>query len=177
MKPSVHNRRIYAAFAWSQGLCNQTPARPLRRRLSFGFCASARTFAPRFFQRLPHGHRLAVRLRFLRPVSSEDFHLQASFHAGHTSSSAREFHPHALTDPYVRLSPHTALIIQPTVECVLANEQIDRVPALLSFPVQARLSGDTLSTFWTSSSPTVSVCNSGVGKSDKAHSVDTCRSN
>ncbi len=27
---------------------------------------------------------LALHLRFLQPVSSEDFHLPASFHAGHT---------------------------------------------------------------------------------------------
>ncbi len=29
-------------------------------------------------------YRLALRLSFLQPVSSEDFHLQAWFHAGHT---------------------------------------------------------------------------------------------
>ena len=58
------------------------------------------------------------------------------------SSGAREFHPHALTDPYVRLSPHTALIIQPTINglprptdsshCWLINQpkQDDPTPSL-----------------------------------------------
>ena len=29
--------------------------------------------------------------------------------AGHWSSRAREFHPHPLTEPCVKVSPHTAL--------------------------------------------------------------------
>ena len=33
-------------------------------------------------------YRLALRLSFLQPVSSEDFHLQAWFHAGHTKKTA-----------------------------------------------------------------------------------------
>ena len=31
---------------------------------------------------------------------------------GHWSSRAREFHPHPLTEPCVKVSPHTALHIQ-----------------------------------------------------------------
>jgi len=53
--PSVHNRRIYAAALWSQGLRGHWPAHPGRQRLLSGFCSSARTFAPRFFQRMPRG--------------------------------------------------------------------------------------------------------------------------
>ena len=69
------------------------------------------------------------------------FHISTSFDAPQ-SSGAREFHPHALTDPYVRLSPHTALIIQPTINglprptdsshCWLINQpkQDDLTPSL-----------------------------------------------
>ena len=40
------------------------PARPGRHRLIFGFCTSARTFAPRFFQRMPRGIPPCASLEF-----------------------------------------------------------------------------------------------------------------
>jgi len=39
------------------------------------------------------------------------------------SSSAGEFHPHALTDPDVTVSRHPALIVQPTVCCPFSSAQ------------------------------------------------------
>jgi len=45
------------------------------------------------------------------------------------SSSAGEFHPHALTEPDVNLSIHPALIVQPSVASPFANGQIGWVPS------------------------------------------------
>jgi len=45
------------------------------------------------------------------------------------SSSAGEFHPHALTEPDVNLSIHPALIVQPLAASPFANGQIDWVPS------------------------------------------------
>ena len=46
------------------------------------------------------------------------------------SSSAGEFHPHALPEPDVNLSIHPALIVQPLAASPFANGQIDWVPSL-----------------------------------------------
>jgi len=43
------------------------------------------------------------------------------------SSRAGESHPHSLTEPYVNVSAHTALITQPTVGIQLPNVGIVRV--------------------------------------------------
>jgi hypothetical protein len=63
---------------WSRELRGHLPARPGRRRLVSGSCSSTRGFAPRFFQRRPRGHHLAVRSGSLRPGSPEDLHLLAT---------------------------------------------------------------------------------------------------
>jgi hypothetical protein len=41
------------------------------------------------------------------------------------SSSARGFHPHALTEPYVSLSAHTALTVQPSVSTPDSSDRTD----------------------------------------------------
>jgi len=87
---SPHNRRIYAAPAWSQELRGHLPARPQGRRLVSGSCSSARGFAPRFFQHRPCGPCLAVRSKSLRPGSSEDFHLQVVPMLGTQKAAGRE---------------------------------------------------------------------------------------
>src|SRR4051812_9817044 len=52
----------------------------------------------------------SLRHRLQQPVM-----LRVSVHQDHESSSPGEFHPQALTEPDVRLSPHPALITRPLV--------------------------------------------------------------
>jgi hypothetical protein len=57
--------------------------------------------------------RKAETLQTLPKVSQEAFRLMAILEPKDESSSAGEFHPHALTEPDVNLSAHPALIVQP----------------------------------------------------------------
>jgi hypothetical protein len=45
-------------------------------------------------------------------ITTLKHHLAMPFHSEHTSSRQREFHPKPLTEPYVIVSHHTALVIQ-----------------------------------------------------------------
>jgi hypothetical protein len=46
----------------------------------------------------------------------------------HKVSRPGESHPQALSEPYVRLSPHTAPIMQPSTLCPTSSVQRVRVP-------------------------------------------------
>jgi hypothetical protein len=101
-----------------------------RNRLKSGSCSSARGFAPRFFQRLPHGRHLAVRSGSLRSGSPEDFHLHVTPMLGTqwkqpgerglraaSASSDRYYGASACTWPFAPagfpLSPPTRKILPP----------------------------------------------------------------
>ncbi len=71
--------------------------------------------------------RLAKRQRAVSPTS----HYWGPCSRIEESSSAGEFHPHALPEPDVNLSIHPALIVQPSVASPFANGQIDWVKRLL----------------------------------------------
>ena len=93
------------------------------------------------------------------------------------SSRPEEFHLWPLTEPDVNLSIHPALIVQPLqAEGPSASGQIARGLFLRFLPANIRPSADGILTSCISSSPTTSVCDSGVGKSDKAPICSTCRS-
>src|SRR3954467_2846962 len=61
-----------------------------------------REFEPSFFQEMGHERLDLITKKFLRCACDQE------------SSSPGEFHPQALTEPDVRLSPHPALITRPT---------------------------------------------------------------
>src|SRR6266567_8502415 len=57
-------------------------------RLLFGFCPSTRTFVPCFLQTPPRGSSPCIITRPLPPSGRpEDFHLQVTEHAQHTTKS------------------------------------------------------------------------------------------
>ena len=91
------------------------------------------------------------------------------------SSGARGFHPRALTDPYVSLSTHTALIVQPLqVSYPFASERIIEDRVLRFPPTSMPLAFDGFETFCISASPTLSMCDSDDRKLDRAHPYCTC---
>ena len=92
------------------------------------------------------------------------------------SSSAGEFHPHALPEPDVNLSIHPALIVQPLAAFPFASGGTDWVLSKQLAPANRPLSVCDNVTFCTSALPIVSE-NVKVGRiPDKEQICSSCRS-
>ena len=48
----------------------------------------------------------------MKSIHMNSMMMKSYYAVGHRSSRAREFHPHPLTEPCVKVSPHTALHTQ-----------------------------------------------------------------
>ena len=80
-QPPNLRRQSLVAGALQSVACSPRLAPPLIRFLCVGS-----DFRSPLLSAFASRHHLAVHLRFLQPVASEDLHLQASFHAGHTTT-------------------------------------------------------------------------------------------
>ena len=92
------------------------------------------------------------------------------------SSRPRESHPQPLTDTDVNVSAHPAPIVQPLVLHLVSSEGTCGLLGLISFLASALPSVDVLSTFYTSSLPTLRVANLDAGILDKVQIYRICHS-
>lgn len=92
------------------------------------------------------------------------------------SSSAGEFHPHALTEPHVNLPIHRALIVQPAPK-QSASGQTGPAGGALCDLTTATPSENCLLGACTFDVPTLTVTNQSARGRDKSPTCKSCHSN